>query len=119
MRFEERFVLSILNATSFLHTQDPFETMRLQTVPGGAESPESVRQRSNLAELLAYAQGHERKWTTCLAVRTSIGLRRPTNLGGSVPHITKAQSASLEVVVWGFGPRVVLVHGSNFNGPLT
>jgi hypothetical protein len=37
----------------------------------------------------------------------------------SVPHITKAQSASLEVVVWGFGPRVVLVHGSNFNGPLT
>jgi len=34
-------------------------------------------------------------------------------------RITKAQSASLEVVVWGFGPRVVLVHGSNFNGPLT
>jgi hypothetical protein len=32
---------------------DPFETMSLQTVPGGAESPESVRQRSNLAELLA------------------------------------------------------------------
>jgi hypothetical protein len=38
---------------------DPIETMRLQTVPGGAESPESVRQRSNLAELLAYAQCHE------------------------------------------------------------
>src|SRR5215470_4593090 len=37
----------------------------------------------------------------------------------TVPRITKAQSASLEVVVWGFGPRVVLVHGSNFNGPLT
>ena len=36
-----------------------------------------------------------------------------------MPRITKAQSASLEVVVWGFGPRVVLVHGSNFNGPLT
>jgi pimeloyl-ACP methyl ester carboxylesterase len=36
-----------------------------------------------------------------------------------VPRITKAQSASLEVVVWGFGPRVVLVHGSIFNGPLT
>ena len=35
------------------------------------------------------------------------------------PRITKAQSASLEVVVWGFGPRVVLVHGSVFNGPLT
>ena len=31
---------------------------------------------------------------------------------------TKAQSASLEVVVWGFGPRVVLVHGAIFNGPL-
>ena len=30
-----------------------------------------------------------------------------------------AQSASLEVVVWGFGPRVVLVHGAVFNGPLT
>lgn len=29
-----------------------------------------------------------------------------------------AQSASLEVVVWGFGPRVVLVHGAVFNGPL-
>jgi hypothetical protein len=39
---------------------DPFETMRLQTVPGGAESPESVRQRSNLAELLAYPQCQER-----------------------------------------------------------
>ena len=38
---------------------DPFETMRLQTVPGGAESPESVRQRSYLAELLAYAQCQE------------------------------------------------------------
>src|SRR5215207_515194 len=35
------------------------------------------------------------------------------------PRITKAQSASLEVVVCGFGPRVVLVHGSVFNGPLT
>jgi len=35
---------------------------------------------------------------------------------GSAPV---AQSASLEVVVWGFGPRVVLVHGSVFNGPLT
>ena len=35
------------------------------------------------------------------------------------PRITKAQSASLEVVVWGFGPRVVLVHGSVFNGHLT
>jgi len=35
------------------------------------------------------------------------------------PPITKAQSASLEVVVWGSGPRVVLVHGSVFNGPLT
>ena len=33
--------------------------------------------------------------------------------------MAKAQSASLEVVVWGFGPRVDLVHGSNFNGPLT
>jgi hypothetical protein len=41
---------------------DPFETIRLQTVPrtsGGTESPESVRQRSNLAELLAYAQCQE------------------------------------------------------------
>ena len=36
-----------------------------------------------------------------------------------MPRITKAQSASLEVVVWGFGPRVVLVHGAVFNGPLT
>ena len=35
------------------------------------------------------------------------------------PRITKTQSASLEVVVWGSGPRVVLVHGSVFNGPLT
>ena len=34
--------------------------MRLQTVSGGAESPESVRQRSNLAELIAYAQCHDR-----------------------------------------------------------
>jgi len=40
---------------------DPFETMRLRTVPGGTESPESVRQRSNLAELLAYAQGQSTK----------------------------------------------------------
>jgi hypothetical protein len=30
-----------------------------------------------------------------------------------------AQSASLEVMIWGSGPRVVLVHGSVFNGPLT
>jgi pimeloyl-ACP methyl ester carboxylesterase len=28
------------------------------------------------------------------------------------------RAASLEVVVWGFGPRVVLVHGAIFNGPL-
>ena len=34
---------------------------------------------------------------------------------GSAPV---AQSASLEVVVWGFGPRVVLVHGAVFDGPL-
>jgi len=32
---------------------------------------------------------------------------------------TKAQATSVEVVVWGFGPRVVLVHGSVINGPLT
>ena len=37
----------------------------------------------------------------------------------SVPRIAKAQAASLEVVVWGSGPRVVLVHGSVSNGPLT
>jgi pimeloyl-ACP methyl ester carboxylesterase len=30
----------------------------------------------------------------------------------------KLASASLEVVVWGFGPRVVFVHGAVFNGPL-
>ena len=30
----------------------------------------------------------------------------------------QTQSVSLEVVVWGFGPRVVLVHGAVFNGPL-
>jgi pimeloyl-ACP methyl ester carboxylesterase len=35
------------------------------------------------------------------------------------PRITTTQSASLEVVVWGSGPRVILVHGSVFNGPLT
>ena len=39
--------------------------------------------------------------------------------GPLTPRITKTQSASLEVVVWGSGPRVVLVHGSVFNGPLT
>ena len=32
---------------------------------------------------------------------------------------TKAQATSVEVVVWGSGPRVVLVHGSVINGPLT
>jgi pimeloyl-ACP methyl ester carboxylesterase len=37
----------------------------------------------------------------------------------TVPRATKAQAASLEVVLWGSGPRVVLVHGSVFNGPLT
>ena len=38
-----------------LVTQDPFETMRLRTAPPavrGTESPEPVRQRSNLAALL-------------------------------------------------------------------
>jgi pimeloyl-ACP methyl ester carboxylesterase len=37
----------------------------------------------------------------------------------TVPRIAKAQAPSLEVVVWGAGPRVVLVHGSVLNGPLT
>jgi pimeloyl-ACP methyl ester carboxylesterase len=37
----------------------------------------------------------------------------------TMPRITKAQSASLEVVVWGSGTSVILVHGSVFNGPLT
>jgi pimeloyl-ACP methyl ester carboxylesterase len=36
-----------------------------------------------------------------------------------MPRISKAQPAPLEVVAWGAGPRVVLVHGSVFNGPLT
>ena len=31
----------------------------------------------------------------------------------------KAQANSVEVVVWGSGPRVVLVHGSVIDGPLT
>lgn len=34
-------------------------------------------------------------------------------------RLTKAQATSLEVVVWGSGARVVLVHGSVLNGPLT
>ena len=29
------------------------------------------------------AKGHVRKWTTCAAVRASIGLRRPKTFGGS------------------------------------
>jgi len=32
---------------------------------------------------------------------------------------TNAQATSVEVVVWGSGPRVVLVHGSVIDGPLT
>lgn len=32
---------------------------------------------------------------------------------------TKAQATSVEVVVWGSGPRVVLVHGSVIDGPFT
>jgi hypothetical protein len=46
-----------------LVTQDPFETIGLQTAPPDVtrtESPESVRQRSNPAEPLAYAQCHNR-----------------------------------------------------------
>jgi hypothetical protein len=41
---------------------DPFESIRLQTAPDvtRTESPESVRQRSNPAVLLAYAQCHSR-----------------------------------------------------------
>lgn len=35
----------------------------------------------------------------------------------SMPTIVTAQKAGLEVVVWGTGPRVVLVHGSVSNGP--
>lgn len=31
----------------------------------------------------------------------------------------RAQTSPLEVIVWGSGPRVVLVHGSVSNGPLT
>jgi pimeloyl-ACP methyl ester carboxylesterase len=34
-------------------------------------------------------------------------------------RLAEAQVAPLEVAVWGSGPRVVLVHGSVFNGPLT
>jgi pimeloyl-ACP methyl ester carboxylesterase len=34
-------------------------------------------------------------------------------------RLTKAQATSLEVVVWGSGARVVLVHGSVLNGSLT
>jgi hypothetical protein len=50
--------------------------MRLQTVPGGAESPESVRQRSNLAELLAYAQGQQRKSASLFDLLVSARYRR-------------------------------------------
>lgn len=35
----------------------------------------------------------------------------------ALPRIANAQTVGLEVVVWGTGPRVVLVHGSMFNGP--
>lgn len=34
-------------------------------------------------------------------------------------RLTKAQTTTIEVLVWGSGARVVLVHGSVFNGPLT
>jgi pimeloyl-ACP methyl ester carboxylesterase len=37
----------------------------------------------------------------------------------TISRATKAEPASLEVVVWGSGPRVVLVHGSVQNGPMT
>jgi len=37
----------------------------------------------------------------------------------AVPRIARAQATSLEVLDWGSGERVVLVHGSVFNGPLT
>ncbi len=37
----------------------------------------------------------------------------------AVPRIADSEAAPLEVVVWGSGPRVVLVHGSVLNGPLT
>jgi pimeloyl-ACP methyl ester carboxylesterase len=36
-----------------------------------------------------------------------------------VSRIAKAQTTSLEVVVWGSGPRVLLVHGGISNGPVT
>jgi pimeloyl-ACP methyl ester carboxylesterase len=38
-------------------------------------------------------------------------------LGTTAP--VHAQSSPLEVIVWGSGPRVVLVHGSVSNGPMT
>jgi pimeloyl-ACP methyl ester carboxylesterase len=47
------------------------------------------------------------------------GDRQKSRSSGTGEFMREAQSASLEVVVWGFGPRVVLVHGSVFNGPLT
>jgi pimeloyl-ACP methyl ester carboxylesterase len=37
----------------------------------------------------------------------------------TVSGLTRAQATSLEIIVWGSGARVVLVHGSVLNGPLT
>jgi pimeloyl-ACP methyl ester carboxylesterase len=54
-----------------------------------------------------------------LSRRTFLHLAAGAAAASAVSRIATAQATSLEVVVWGSGPRVVLVHGSISNGPAT
>ena len=54
-----------------------------------------------------------------IARRQFMGLCAGATAAFTGSRATKAQTTSLEVLVWGSGPRVVLVHGSINDGPAT
>jgi len=51
-----------------------------------------------------------------LARRQFVRLFAGTTAAASLSRVTQAQTTSLDVLVWGSGPRVVLVHGSVVDG---